>query len=318
MNPPQNNGSAGLGEIQFDLAMMDEFPAMVWGVRLDGSVCYFSKAALAFSGQTSVGEAGADWYERVHPEDRERCFAAMHAAFAQRTPFELQFRMRRHDGEYRRVVDRGAPMRNAAGEVAGYLGVAHDVSEQYTADELRRESARLARILEATTDFVGMTTVEGQVLFINAAGRKMIGVGADEPLLPNISTYHSEWANEIVLKEGMPAAISEGCWTGETALLTRDGRQFKRTITPGSNRMDSIELQSTQTQIIEYLRKVCGGSPQGKDSLAMIGIDSVAMAELTFELEKRFAIKIDDDILDVDSVDELVQYVVSRKTATSK
>ena len=50
----------------------------------------------------------------------------------------------------------------------------------------------------------------------------------------------------------------------------------------------------------------------------MIGIDSVAMAELTFELEKRFAIKIDDDILDVDSVDELVQYVVSIKASTAK
>jgi acyl carrier protein len=45
----------------------------------------------------------------------------------------------------------------------------------------------------------------------------------------------------------------------------------------------------------------------------MIGIDSVAMAELTFELEKRFSIKIDDDILDVDTVDELVQYVVVRQ-----
>ena len=77
--------------------------------------------------------------------------------------------------------------------------------------------------------------------------------------------------------------------------------------------MDSVDFQSVQTQIVEYLRKVCGGSPQGNDSLAMIGIDSVAMAELTFELEKRFAINIDDDILDVDSVDELVQYVVARK-----
>jgi len=48
----------------------------------------------------------------------------------------------------------------------------------------------------------------------------------------------------------------------------------------------------------------------------MIGIDSVAMAELTFELEKRFAIKVDDDILDVDSVDELVHYVVTRKSST--
>jgi len=80
--------------------------------------------------------------------------------------------------------------------------------------------------------------------------------------------------------------------------------------------MDSVELQTTRTQIIDYLRKVCGGSPQGNDSLAMIGIDSVAMAELTFELEKRFAIKVDDDILDVDSVDELVHYVVTRKSAT--
>ncbi len=78
--------------------------------------------------------------------------------------------------------------------------------------------------------------------------------------------------------------------------------------------MDSVEIQSTKTQIIDYLRKVCGGSPQGNDSLAMIGIDSVAMAELTFELEKRFSIKIDDDILDVDSVDELVQYVIARKS----
>ncbi len=82
--------------------------------------------------------------------------------------------------------------------------------------------------------------------------------------------------------------------------------------------MDSVEIQSTQTQIIDYLRKVCGGSPQGNDSLAMIGIDSVAMAELTFELEKRFSIKIDDDILDVDSVDELVQYVIARKTAATQ
>jgi acyl carrier protein len=82
--------------------------------------------------------------------------------------------------------------------------------------------------------------------------------------------------------------------------------------------MDSVEHQSTQTQIIEYLRKVCGGSPQGKDSLALIGIDSVAMAELTFELEKRFAIKIDDDILDVDSVDELVQYVIARKSTATQ
>jgi acyl carrier protein len=77
--------------------------------------------------------------------------------------------------------------------------------------------------------------------------------------------------------------------------------------------MESTDQHTTKMQILDYLKKVCGGSPRGSDSLAMIGIDSVAMAELTFELEKRFSIKIDDDILDVDTVDELVQYVVVRQ-----
>ena len=224
MNPASSipgSASEGLSEIQFDLAMMDDFPAMVWGMRLDGTVCYFSKAARAFSGDAS----GADWYERVHPEDRERCFATMHAAFAKRVPFDLQFRMRRHDGQYRRVVDRGAPMRNAQGEIGGYLGVAHDVTEQYTADEMRRESARLVRILEATTDFVGMASAEGRMLFVNAAGRKMLGLAPEDSLPAQISDCHPEWANEIVLKEAVPAAIRDGSSQAESALLTKDGRE---------------------------------------------------------------------------------------------
>ena len=225
MNPPSRAGSEGLSAIQFDLAMMDDFPAMVWGMKLDGTVCYFSKAALVFSGAASVADASADWYARVHPEDRERSFATLHAAFEKRTPFDLQFRMRRHDGQYRRVVDRGAPMRNGRGEIAGYLGVAHDVTEQYTTDELRRESARLVRILEATTDFVSMSAADGQVLFLNAAGRKMLGIPPDEPIAGHIADRHPEWAQEI-LKEAVPAAVRDGDWTGETALLTRSGLEI--------------------------------------------------------------------------------------------
>jgi acyl carrier protein len=75
--------------------------------------------------------------------------------------------------------------------------------------------------------------------------------------------------------------------------------------------METIE--ETQAQVMEYLTKVVGTQPHLEDSLAMIGIDSVAMAEMTFELEKRFGIKIDDEILDVESVRQLVEYLHSRK-----
>jgi acyl carrier protein len=77
--------------------------------------------------------------------------------------------------------------------------------------------------------------------------------------------------------------------------------------------MDNFE--ETQAQVIEYLSKLVGSRPHLDDSLAMIGIDSVAMAEMTFELEKRFAMKIDDEILDVESVRQLVQYLHQRKPA---
>jgi acyl carrier protein len=69
---------------------------------------------------------------------------------------------------------------------------------------------------------------------------------------------------------------------------------------------------AAEKQILEYIAKVVGSHPKPSDSLALLGVDSVAMAELTFELEKRFAIQIDDDILDVDTIRELTQYVLTR------
>jgi len=74
--------------------------------------------------------------------------------------------------------------------------------------------------------------------------------------------------------------------------------------------MDVIEQE-----IVDYLRNTCGGNPRTSDSLALIGIDSVGMAELTFELEKRFAIRVDDDVLDVETVADLASYVRERKTS---
>lgn len=68
-------------------------------------------------------------------------------------------------------------------------------------------------------------------------------------------------------------------------------------------------FESTQAQIVSYLEKVCGGKPQMSDSLALIGIDSVAMAEMTFDFEKQFSFKVTDEILEIETVEELVQYV---------
>ena len=69
-------------------------------------------------------------------------------------------------------------------------------------------------------------------------------------------------------------------------------------------RMDAVE-----TEVLTKLRKLVEVDPKPSDSLALIGLDSVAMAELTFELEKSFKLRFDEDIVDVETVAELVEYV---------
>ncbi len=74
--------------------------------------------------------------------------------------------------------------------------------------------------------------------------------------------------------------------------------------------MDVIE----QT-IIDYVKRTVGGNPRPTDNLAMVGVDSVGMAELTFELEKRFSIRVDDDVLDLETIGDLAGYIREKRVA---
>lgn len=76
-------------------------------------------------------------------------------------------------------------------------------------------------------------------------------------------------------------------------------------------------FETTQNQVLSYLEDVCGKMPKMSDSLALIGIDSVAMAEMTFDFEKKFSFKVTDEILDVETVEELVRYVYDHQQKSS-
>ena len=110
------------------------------------------------------------------------------------------------------------------GEARGAAVTIVGPGESQRTEEL---DSRWAAMLEATTDFVGMADTDGRVLFVNRAGREMVGVGVDEDLSGTaIVSYHPRWAAEVVLGEGVPTALREGTWSGETALLSHDGREI--------------------------------------------------------------------------------------------
>jgi len=85
----------------------------------------------------------------VHPDDLERCFNIYVSNFDRRLPFEMEYRLRRHDGVYRWIFDRGVPYTDDRGEFLGYIGSCVDVTERREAEEARREAEERSRELAA-------------------------------------------------------------------------------------------------------------------------------------------------------------------------
>src|SRR5690242_15092514 len=121
--------------------LADSAPVMIWRSGPDKLCDWFNKPWLDFTGRSMDKELGNGWAERVHPEDFDRCIAIYTAAFDAREKFSMTYRLLRNDGEWRWLLDNGAPY-NRNGQFAGYFGTCIDVTEQ------RDEHDRLLEAIE--------------------------------------------------------------------------------------------------------------------------------------------------------------------------
>ncbi|UEM18940.1 PAS domain S-box protein [Skermanella mucosa] len=130
------------GEHQFRL-LADNAPVMIWRSDLTKACDFFNKPWLEFSGRTMEEELGFGWAEGVHPEDHDRCVRIYTTSFDTRECFTMPYRLRRHDGEYRWLLDNGRPYHDADGSFAGYFGSCIDITDMKQAlddkDVLLRE-----------------------------------------------------------------------------------------------------------------------------------------------------------------------------------
>ncbi len=118
----------------------DSAPVLIWMSGPDKLCNFFNKPWLDFTGGTLEQELGNGWIESVHLEDREQCLETYVKAFEARQPFVMQYRLRRHDGEYRWILDNGVPRYAAQGEFSGYIGSCVDVTERKIAEEALAKS----------------------------------------------------------------------------------------------------------------------------------------------------------------------------------
>jgi PAS domain S-box-containing protein len=109
-------------------------PVMIWMSGLDKLFTYFNDPWLQFTGRSQGEERGNGWAEGVYPEDLPNCMSTYIGAFNQRKPFQMEYRLRRYDGEYRWIFDSGVPRFDTDGTFAGYIGSAMDVTERKLAE----------------------------------------------------------------------------------------------------------------------------------------------------------------------------------------
>ncbi len=94
-------------------------------------------------------------------------------------------------------------------------------------DLARQATSRLTAILEATPDCVAVTDPEGRIQWLNASGRALAGLSDDADVVDEpLESLQPDWAEKTVWEEGIPAALDDGAWRGDTALLTREGREI--------------------------------------------------------------------------------------------
>ena len=115
----------------------DAAPVLIWMAGTDKLCTWFNQVWLDFTRRTMEQELGNGWAGSVHPDDFQACLDTYVKAFDARQPFEMDYRLRRFDGEYRWILDSGRPRYDGSDNFLGYIGSCIDVTERKRiADEL--------------------------------------------------------------------------------------------------------------------------------------------------------------------------------------
>jgi PAS domain S-box-containing protein len=156
--------------------LIEATSAIVWDTPPSGEVVGELPGWTAFTGQKPQEIRGWGWIRAVHPEDREHTRRAWTTAVADRGTYQVEHRLRRHDGVYRIMAGRGVPVLGADGAIVEWIGCHADITDQKMAEQALAESERFARsTLDALSAHLAILDEDGRILATNRAWREFAG-----------------------------------------------------------------------------------------------------------------------------------------------
>jgi PAS domain S-box-containing protein len=210
-------------------------PTLIWIAGTDARCKWFNQSWLTFRGRTMEQEVGNGWTEGVHPDDFDDCLKTYLDNFEKRTPFRMEYRLLRSDGEYRWVLDQGTPRYSEGGIFQGYIGCCFDTTDIQRAKQLQQDLskrlAEIAAIVESSDDVIISKDLNGIITSWNAAAMRVFGYSAEEIVGSSILKLIPEHlhSDEPVIIERIRAGNRIEHF--ETVRLTRDGRLIDVSVT---------------------------------------------------------------------------------------
>ncbi|MBL9136392.1 MAG: PAS domain S-box protein [Verrucomicrobiales bacterium] len=277
-------------------------PVLIWTSGTDKLCDFFNDPWLAFTGRSMEQELGNGWTDGVHPEDIDRCLQTYVRHFEARLPFRIEYRLRRHDGVYRWILDHGVPRHLPDGSFAGYIGSCIDVTEQRLAHEKAQASAQSAEqlksILEELTaqqrtilnsSPLGIGLVRHRrVVWTNPAHQTLLGYGEEESrglstkALYAVDGDYEQLGIEVyeTLRRGEP-------FTSQVRLRKKNGEAFWCQITG---------------------KAVNPADPDGGSIWLLKDVDEIRRADAQFRLQSEMLVHMGEGVVLVSERDGTILY----------
>jgi PAS domain S-box-containing protein len=157
--------------------MADGAAVMIWTSGPDKLCTWVNMQWLTFVGHTMAQELGNGWAENIHPEDFDRCLQTYSKRFDAREPFSIEYRLRRHDGQWRWILDNGVPRYDAHKNFAGYIGSCIDVTEAKRVDQRDQE---LAVLFDHSPDSLARFDSNIRATHVNSAFENAAGISSKD------------------------------------------------------------------------------------------------------------------------------------------
>ncbi|MDF3059193.1 MAG: putative two-component sensor histidine kinase protein [Rariglobus sp.] len=281
--------------------LADSLPQLVWTCEPDGPLDYTNDRWTEFTGRPREKLLGNQWRETMHPVDREETYVRWIEALKGTVPYDLEYRLRRHDGEYRWFKVRAVPLRTKTGEITRWFGTSTDIDDHKQAERLLEESEHWLRlIMQSVKDFALFTMdVAGLINSWNPGAEAMFGFKTEEVLgQPGAIIFTPEDRENGAQEKELITAQREGCCVDERWHQRKDGTRLFLSGTMRVIRDEAGELRgfTKVARDITEARRQQADLKEARDSLELMVAERTAQLQDTVQQLEAFSYSVSHDL----------------------